>query len=250
MKDSQPEGRADRILSDPLTFYQSSPLPCPYIPGRWERRLLVEMSDELVGKGLFDRLTEAGFRRSHGYVYRPACTRCQACVPVRIAVERFVARRTLRRVRTANSDLSVTIAPARATREQYTVFQAYQTLRHDDSDMATMTFRDYRSMIETGTAATFVAEARDQSGNLVAACLFDRVGDGLSAVYSFFDATQESRSLGSFLVLWLVERARAEGRRHVYLGYWIAECRKMAYKTRFKPIEALTETGWVALEER
>ncbi len=139
--------------------------------------------------------------------------------------------------------------PARATAEQFQLFQRYQQARHGDGDMATMSFYDYRAMVEDTPIETFIIEFRDPDDRLVGACLTDRLGDGLSAVYSFFAPGLERRSLGTFSILWLIERAKALGLPYVYLGYWVRESRKMAYKARFKPSEILVAGTWRMLTD-
>jgi arginine-tRNA-protein transferase len=193
---------------------------------------------------LHDRLSRAGFRRSHNIAYAPVCPGCNACVPIRIPVAQFTPDRSLRRVLKANLGVEGTDVPARATAEQYQLFQSYQLARHGDGDMATMSFYDYRAMVEDTPIETFMVEFRDPDDRLVGACLTDRLGDGLSAVYSYFLPEMERRSLGSFTILWLIERARAMGLPHVYLGYWVRESRKMAYKVRFQPSEILVGGSW------
>jgi leucyl-tRNA---protein transferase len=243
----QPTATFSGDVSRSLIFHRSVPLPCPYLEGRFERRIVAELSPQQVRSGLFNDLTAAGFRRSHNMIYRPACPTCSACVPVRILVDGFAPRRSLKRTWRANAAVSVAAVPARATEEQYALFHRYQRLRHGDGDMALMTFADYTSLIEESAAATSLIELRDPDGTLIGCCLFDTTADGLSAVYSFYAADQENRGLGSVIVMWLVEFARALERPYVYLGYWIEECRKMAYKVRFMPIEALGPDGWRAL---
>jgi arginine-tRNA-protein transferase len=149
----------------------------------------------------------------------------------------------------ANADLTIDWAPARATAEQYDLFRRYQADRHGDGDMARMDPGDFRTMIEVGALGTVVGELRDRDGVLVGACLTDRMARGMSAVYHFFDPALARRSLGTRAILWLIEQTAAEGLDFVYLGYWIAESRKMAYKARFQPLEALTREGWRRLED-
>jgi arginine-tRNA-protein transferase len=115
--------------------------------------------------------------------------------------------------------------------------------------MAFMDRRDYASMVQSSPVNTGIIEFRDRAGELVAACLADRLADGLSAVYSFFDPSQSRRSLGSFMVLWLIEEARRQGLPHVYLGFWIKDSRKMAYKARFRPLQAFGAEGWTVLPD-
>lgn len=227
----------------PQFFYTTAPLPCPYLPGRTERKVVTEITGP-DAEPLHDRLSRAGFRRSHNIAYAPVCPGCNACVPIRIPVADFTPDRGLRRVLKANADMEGYDVPARATAEQYQLFQRYQQQRHGDGDMATMSFYDYLAMVEDTPIETSIVEFRDAGDRLVGACLTDRLGDGLSAVYSFFQPELEKRSLGTFTILWLIERARAMGLPHVYLGYWVRESRKMAYKARFHPSEILVAGVW------
>jgi arginine-tRNA-protein transferase len=242
----QPTASFSRDVGRALVFHRSVPLPCPYVEGRLERRIVAELTQEQVASGLFDDLTAAGFRRSHNVIYRPACPSCSACVPVRILVDRFAPRRTLKRIWRANAAVDVAVVAAVATHEQFALFQRYQRQRHAGGDMALMGFADYKALIEESTADTRVLELREPDGTLIGGCLFDLTKDGLSAVYSFYEAEHEKRGLGSLIVMWLIEAARSGDRPYVYLGYWIEECRKMAYKVRFTPMEALGPDGWHA----
>jgi len=243
---AEPRPTSDRHgLSSPRQFFATAPVPCPYVDGRVERKLIVE----LAGRGavdLYDELSRAGFRRSHGFAYRPACPTCNACVPVRIAVDRFAHSRSTRRVRNLNRDIPGRFVPARATPEQFQTFTAYQRSRHRDSDMATMSYGDYRSMVEDSSVRTALAEFRAPDGALAAVSLLDRLDDGYSAVYSFFDPARDKQSLGTWSILWLVEECRRQGLPYAYLGYWIGESPKMAYKARFPAIEHLSHAGWVS----
>ena len=231
-------------LDRPLQFFFGTLAQrCPYLPDRVESKVVTELAGP-DAIDLHDKLTRAGFRRSHTLAYKPACPDCNACVPVRIPVDRFRQTRSFRRVAQRNADLTAEERPPRATDEQYELFARYQASRHGDGGMALMDYADYRSMIEDSTVDTMVVEFRDESGRLAAASLTDRLCDGLSGIYKFFDPDEAQRSAGTYMVLWHVERARDLGMPYVYLGYWIADCRKMAYKTRFRPIEALGPAGW------
>jgi leucyl-tRNA---protein transferase len=232
----------------PQFFYTTAPLPCPYVAGRTERKVVTEIAGP-EAETLHDRLSRAGFRRSHNIAYAPVCPSCQACIPIRIPVATFQPDRTLRRIAQANAMVDGYEVPARATAEQYQLFQRYQLARHGAGDMATMSFYDYRAMVEDTPIDTFIAEFRDPDDRLVAAGLTDRLGDGLSAVYSFFAPDEGRRSLGSFTILWLIERARQAGLSYVYLGYWVPESSKMAYKARFRPSEVLIGGLWRVLSE-
>jgi leucyl-tRNA---protein transferase len=232
----------------PQFFYTTAPLPCPYVTGRTERKVVTEITGP-DADALHDRLSRAGFRRSHNIAYAPVCPSCQACVPIRIPTATFQPGRTLRRIARDNATLEGFEVPSRATAEQYQMFQRYQQARHGDGDMATMSFYDYRAMVEDTPIETFIAEFRDPDDRLVGACLTDRLGDGLSAVYSFFAPEMAHRSPGTYAILWLIERARAQGLPYVYLGYWVPESRKMAYKARFRPSEILAGGTWRVLTD-
>lgn len=232
----------------PQFFYTTAPLPCPYVSGRTERKVVTEITGP-DADALHDRLSRAGFRRSHNIAYAPVCPSCQACVPIRIPVADFQPDRTLRRIAKANAMVEGFEVPARATAEQFQLFQRYQAVRHGEGDMATMSFYDYRAMVEDTPIDTFMVEYRDPDDAMVGACLTDRLGDGLSAVYSFFAPGLEKRSLGTYTILWLIERARSLKLPYVYLGYWVPESRKMAYKARFRPSEILSGGVWRVLTE-
>ncbi|AIB14703.1 arginyl-tRNA-protein transferase (plasmid) [Azospirillum argentinense] len=227
-------------------FFRSGPMPCPYLPGRVERKLFTRLLGPYSAE-VNSTLSRAGFRRSHDIVYRPVCPNCQACVPVRIPVGAFTPTRSQKRVLRGNGDLTLAEAAAAATTEQYRLFSLYQNSRHGESDMARMAMADFAAMIDEGRADTSLLEARDAEGRLVGCMLTDRLTDGYSAVYSFYDPRQDRRSLGSFMILSLLERAQADGLPYVYLGYWIAQSRKMAYKAKFRPLEALGRDGWFRL---
>jgi arginine-tRNA-protein transferase len=232
----------------PQFFYTTAPLPCPYLSGRTERKVVTEITGPDAER-LHDRLSRAGFRRSHNIAYAPVCPSCQACVPIRVPVARFEPGRTQRRILRTNADVIAYEAAPRATAEQFQLFQRYQQSRHGSGDMASMSFYDYRAMVEDTPITTFVAEFRDSDDRLLGACLADRLSDGLSAVYSFFAPGQDRRSLGTHAILWLIQHAAALGLPHVYLGYWVPQSRKMAYKARFRPAEILAGGQWRPLTE-
>ncbi|MBM3601077.1 MAG: arginyltransferase [Alphaproteobacteria bacterium] len=229
-----------------VQIFRTLPAPCPYLPGRVERRLVVDLSHEDAADR-FAELSHAGFRRSHNYAYRPACPGCVSCVAVRVDVAAFRPNRTLRRIANANADLAGRLTPARATGEQFDLFRRYQRARHGEGDMAQMRYGDYRAMVNETPVETGILEYRDEGGMLRAVCLVDQLPDGPSAVYSFFEPTMPRRSLGSFIILDLISRARAAGQPHVYLGYWIEGSQKMSYKARFAPLEALGAATWAPM---
>lgn len=232
----------------PQFFYTTAPLPCPYLAGRTERKIVTELTGA-EAEALHDRLSRAGFRRSHNIAYSPVCPGCQSCIPIRILTDRFEPDRAQRKVARHNLDLTAREVPARATAEQFALFQRYQQARHGDGDMAAMGFYDYRAMVEDTPITTCLVEFRDAAERLLGVCLTDWLSDGLSAVYSFYDTEQPHRSLGTQAVMWLVERAQAAGLPYVYLGYWVPQSRKMAYKQRFRPSEVLIGGAWRPVPE-
>ncbi len=226
-----------------LEFYGTQLMACPYLDGRSERKLLTELSADGDPQRTYDALARYGFRRSHNWAYRPACPDCSACVPVRLMVDQFVPTRSMRRCRNRHRHWQAQRCAPRATGEQFAIFSAYVRRRHGDGEMAAMDFEQYRTMLEETTIDTSLVEFRDGE-RLVGGLMVDRVRDGLSAVYSFFDPDIEGPGPGTYMVIWLAERAREAGLRNLYLGYWVGDCRKMDYKIRFRPLEALTAGGW------
>ncbi|MHA6288485.1 arginyltransferase [Maricaulis sp. CAU 1757] len=231
-----------------IPFFLTAAAPCPYLPGRWERKVFTRLE---LGEGpaLNDALTHAGFRRSQTVLYRPACEGCDACKSVRVDAARFEWKRRWRKITSRNRDLAVSTDSVTATLEQYELMTRYLDSRHGDGDMAGMSFGEYVMMVEDGAQRTHVAEYRDTAGKLVAAALTDVLRDGLSLIYSYFDPDQDRRSLGAFMILDAVRQAEAAGLPFVYLGYWIEDSRKMAYKSQFSPLQVLSPAGWQPLAE-
>jgi arginine-tRNA-protein transferase len=198
---------------------------------------------------LNDALTHSGFRRSQMIAYRPACDGCTACVSVRVVTEEFVVGRTMRRMDRINADLVRTVVPPEATREQFSLLQSYLASRHAGGGMSDMGLFDYVAMVEETPVETMLVEYRLRApeggaGRLIACALSDVLQDGLSMVYSFFDPELSFRSLGTYMILDHVRAARARRLPYVYLGYWVRGSRKMDYKARFQPLEALGSSGW------
>ena len=242
---------------DAPQFYLTAPSPCPYLPGREERKVFTH----LIGRravGLNDTLTQSGFRRSQTIAYRPACERCRACVSVRVCVNEFVYTRSFRRVLERNADLIGRAVDPQPNSEQYSLFRDYLDARHSDGGMADMSILDYAMMIEDSHVETKLIEYRRRgpdsgftgrgAGPLIALCITDVLADGLSMVYSFYNPEHADRSLGTFMILDHLARAKARGLPHVYLGYWVEGSRKMAYKARFLPQERLGMNGWDRVE--
>ncbi len=237
----------DATFAPPLTFFHTLPMPCPYLSDRQERRLVCDLSTRR-GRHAHDTLARAGFRRTQNLAYRPACTSCSACVPVRIRARDFKWSKSHRRVMRANADLVGEVVPNEATREQFDLFGRYQSGRHGDGEMALMDYADYAAMVERSPIESTLVEYRDVRQALWATVLVDHQDYGLSAVYSFFEPGAPRRALGRFMVLDLVQRAVGLDLPYVYLGYWIDGCRKMSYKTQYNPVEMLGSDGWTTFE--
>lgn len=228
-------------------FFLTSSSPCPYLPGRKERKIFTFLG----GKGAAElnaSLSERGFRRSQNIAYLPACERCQACKPVRIVVDKFEGTRWKRLIR-RNRDITRTALPPKSTGEQFSVLRGYLDDRHAEGGMADMTVLDYQSMVEQTPVDTLLIEYRGGDGTLLACALTDRVKDGLSMVYSFFEPEAANRSLGTYMILDHVAYAKELGLSHVYLGYWVEGSPKMDYKQRFGPLELLEPGGWRPLAD-
>lgn len=228
-------------------FFATPPTPCPYLPGKLERKVVTLLAGD-DPDGLHNALSQAGFRRSQDLAYRPACENCSACVPVRVPVAEFSPGPQHRKIWRRNSGVVSRRLPAYATREHFQVFRRYVTERHEGGGMADMEFADYRAMVEDSPVRSGLTEYRCADGRLYGVCLIDEMSDGVSLVYSFFDPEFERLSPGSFIILSHIRAASDLGQTYVYLGYWIGESRKMAYKSRFRPLEALGQDGWRRLE--
>ena len=230
-------------------FFVTSPQPCPYLPGRQERKVFTELSGPHAGE-LNDALGRIGFRRSQSVAYRPSCAGCAACVSVRVVARAFKPSGTQRKLIRRHRDLEVTACRPWATDEQFRLLQRYLAARHPTGGMNGMDEIDYADMVEQSPVNSVVVEYRDPAGELVAACLTDRQADGLSMIYSFFAADDEARpGLGNLVILDHIHRARLAGLPYVYLGYWVKGSARMAYKTRYRPLEVLGPNGWSLLPE-
>jgi arginyl-tRNA--protein-N-Asp/Glu arginylyltransferase len=230
-------------------FFVTNPSPCPYLPGRSERKVFTELNGAHTEE-LNDALGRIGFRRSQNVAYRPSCLDCKACVSVRVLTDEFRPSNTQRKLIRRNQDLVVEACEPWATDEQYQLLQNYLAKRHPGGGMAEMDEMDYSDMVEQSPVKSFVIEYREPTedgskGRLVGACLTDQQGDGLSMIYSFFDAEHGERAgLGNYIIMDHILRAKTAGLPYVYLGYWVDGSPQMEYKVRFRPLERLGPDGW------
>ncbi len=230
-------------------FFVTSPAPCPYLPGRSERKVFTELRGDSADE-LNEALGRIGFRRSQTVAYRPSCLDCQACVSVRVVANEFKPSSSQKRTLKSNSDLVASECRPWATEEQYELLRRYLAARHPGGGMAEMDESDFADMVEHTPVSSYVIEYREpgvgaEPGRLVGACLTDVQGDGLSMIYSFYDPEiQERAGLGNYIILDHIRRAAESGLPYVYLGYWVQGSDRMQYKVRYRPLERLTRSGW------
>lgn len=234
-------------------FFVTSPSPCPYLDGKTERKVFTELNGANAGE-LNDALGRIGFRRSQSVAYRPSCSDCAACVSVRVRAADFFPSNSQKRNLRRNGDLIASACKAWATDEQYALLRSYLKSRHPEGGMADMDEQDFTDMVEQTPVDSYLIEYREPTsdgsqGRLVACCLTDRQGDGLSMIYSFFEAHHPLREgLGTYVILDHIQRAAQASLPYVYLGYWIDGSTRMAYKARFQPLERLGPDGWSAFD--
>ena len=230
-------------------FYVTAPQPCPYLPGRMERKLFTALQGDGAER-LNDALSKQGFRRSQNVLYRPSCADCAACLSARIRVADFAPNRSQARVMRRNMHLRRRPTSPWATEEQYDLFRDYLDSRHADGGMADMDLFEFAAMVEETPVRSRLVEYYDpqETGNsragLAAVCLTDILDDGLSMVYSFYDPARAKDSLGTYVILDHVDIAREMGLPYVYLGYWVPGSPKMGYKSRFSALEIHLRGRW------
>ena len=229
-----------------IPLYIGNEHDCDYLPGN--RARIVYVSPQVsLDQTLYSRLVASGFRRSGNMVYRPYCSECNACIPVRVPVSRFRPNRAQSRILRKNADLEVAARPAAFDPAHYQLYRRYLLARHVDSDMALASPEDYLNFVGCSWGTTKFYEFR-KGQEVLAVAVIDHLEDALSAVYTFFDPDAARRSLGTFAVLWQIAEARRQNLSWVYLGFWIEDCRKMAYKGSFRPLQALLSSNWVTLD--
>lgn len=229
-----------------LQFYLTAPYPCSYLAGH-EARSQVAAPGFLITTPIYSELVRQGFRRSGSFTYRPRCDNCLSCVPVRVEVNAFAASRAQRRAWAKHQNLEISLHPLQDKPEYFELYKRYQNARHQDGGMSNDSHEQYQKFLLQSHVDSMLVEFREE-GALRMVSIVDVLDDGLSSVYTFFDPGIKQASFGTFNVLWQIELCRQLQLPFLYLGYWISESSKMAYKANFQPLQGLFRGEWQMLE--
>lgn len=231
-----------------LQFYVTTPYQCGYLPNQLAQSLIAS-PQSLVNTPVYSGLIQQGFRRSGKFAYRPHCEHCRACTPVRLLLARFSPTRSQQRAFKQHQALSVRILPLGFHEEHYALYAQYQSIRHAEDSLQNGNHKDdveqYRQFLCHSNVDSLMIEFSDAQGDIKIVSVVDVVQDGISAVYTFYDATDRKNSYGTFSIVWLSQWTQTLNLPYLYLGYWIPDSPKMAYKQLFKPLEKLIDGEWI-----
>ena len=231
-----------------LQFYVTTAYSCGYLPNKLAQSLIAA-PQHLVNSQIYSGLIEQGFRRSGKFVYRPHCEHCQQCIPVRIILDAFSPNKSQKRALRQHSNLKTSILPVDYFEEHYQLYEAYQKTRHfdelkgTDSEKPDNDTEQYKSFLCQSNVETILVEFRENE-QLKMVSVIDILHDGISAVYTFYDTSDKKASYGTYNVMWQAAWAQSLNLPYLYLGYWIKDSRKMAYKQNYQPLEKLIDGEW------
>jgi len=231
-----------------LQFYVTTGYSCGYLPNKLAQSLIAS-PQHLIDANIYNGLIQQGFRRSGKFAYRPHCETCCECIPVRIVIENFNPSRSQKRAFKQHQNLTVSILPIAFHEEHYKLYAAYQIARHanEEAEKNDKPEQDdveqYRNFLCHSNVESVMVEFREND-QLKMVSVIDIVRDGISAVYTFYETADPKASFGTYNVLWQIEWAKTLDFPYLYLGYWIRESKKMAYKQNYKPLEMLIDGEW------
>lgn len=230
-----------------LIFFTTPEHACSYLPDQQSTTLFADPK-AAINTHLYTTLSTLGFRRSGKHFYRPYCDQCQACTPIRVNTGLFQPTKSQRRTLRKNHMIKTQVLSADFHEDHYLLYEKYLHSRHADGDMYPPSRSQYRSFLVEGHSSTQFVEF-SLEGQLCAVAVCDKLNDGLSAIYTFYDPDYSAFSLGTYAILWQIEEARRKGLPYLYLGYFIKNCRKMAYKNQFSPFEARINNQWLSEQQ-
>jgi arginyl-tRNA--protein-N-Asp/Glu arginylyltransferase len=232
----------EKKVLEEIKFYVTKNYSCGYINGQ-DAQSIVATPYKNVNSKNFKNLISQGFRRSGQYVYKPNCKNCKACIPIRLLASNFKASRSQKRLKKNLNELSVKLLPLNFNEEHYNLYVNYQNKRHPNNDKSEDNVADYNDFLINSNVHSKLVEFR-LNNQLKIITIIDIIDNGISAVYTFYDCSDQKLSLGTMSIIWLLEYCKKESLPFLYLGYWIYESQKMKYKINFKPYELMIEGVW------
>lgn len=226
-----------------LQFYVTTGYSCGYLPNKLAQSLIAS-PQHLINADIYSGLIQQGFRRSGKFAYRPHCENCRECIAVRVILQNFSPSRSQKRSIKQHNNLTVSILPVAFYEEHYALYTAYQKARHSEADKEQEDAEQYKSFLCQTNVESVLLEFRENN-ELKMVSVVDIVHDGISAVYTFYDASNPKCSYGTYNVLWQIAWTKSLNLPYLYLGYWIKDSQKMAYKQNFQPLEKLIDGEWV-----